>query len=67
MMPVSARVDLFDFSAHADRPGLLGFVDEYRDARILVNHGDRCVDFAQDLRSRGVDASAPGIGETISL
>jgi len=67
MMPISARVELFDFSAHADRDGLLEFVDDYGEARILVNHGDRCVDFAEELRGLGVDASAPAVGETVSV
>jgi len=66
-MPISARVELFDFSAHADRTGLLGFLDGYRDARVLVNHGDRCEAFAEDLRSRGVDASAPALGDTVEI
>jgi len=62
VMPVSARVEQYDFSAHADREGLLDFLDAYRDATVLVNHGDRCGEFAAELRSAGVDATAPEIG-----
>ncbi|MDB2238201.1 MBL fold metallo-hydrolase [Halorubrum ezzemoulense] len=65
--PVSARVASYDFSAHADREGLESFLDAYRDARVLVNHGDRCEAFAADLRADGVDASAPEVGERIEL
>ncbi|MFC5279774.1 MBL fold metallo-hydrolase [Halorubrum rubrum] len=65
--PVSARVDSFDFSAHADREGLESFLDDYRDARVLVNHGDRCVAFSEDLREEGFDASAPALGARIEL
>jgi putative mRNA 3-end processing factor len=59
VMPVSAQVESYDFSAHADRDGLLSFLDSYRDATILVNHGDRCDAFAEELRVDGYDASAP--------
>ncbi|WP_255151451.1 MBL fold metallo-hydrolase [Halorarius halobius] len=64
-MPVSARVKGFDFSAHADRAGLRSFLDSYRDATVLVNHGDRCPAFADELRGDGYDASAPEVGERI--
>ena len=65
--PVSARVESFDFSAHADRGGLGSFLASYRDARVLINHGDRCEAFAADLREDGVDASAPALGERIEV
>ena len=67
VMPVSAQVEQYDFSAHADRDGLLAFLDDYRDGRVLVNHGDRCEAFAATLVDRGLDASAPGLGETVTL
>jgi putative mRNA 3-end processing factor len=64
---VAARVESFDFSAHADRDGLLAFLDDYRGSRVLVNHGDRCADFAAELRADGFDASAPerGAGHSV--
>ncbi len=65
VMPVSAQVEQYDFSAHADRNGLLDFLDSYRDAKVLVNHGDRCEKFAADLREASFDASAPERGETV--
>ncbi|MFW5916877.1 MAG: MBL fold metallo-hydrolase [Halorubrum sp.] len=65
--PVSARVESYDFSAHADREGLESFLDAYRGARILLNHGDRCAAFAADLRTDGFDAHAPEIGDRIRL
>ncbi|TKX48235.1 MBL fold metallo-hydrolase [Halorubrum sp. SD690R] len=67
VMPVSARVEQYDFSAHADRDGLFGFLDSYRDATVIVNHGDRCEAFTADLREGGFEASAPEIGERIEL
>ena len=64
-LTVGATVEAFDFSAHADREGLRSFLSSYGDARVLINHGDRCVDFAADLRADGFDASAPALGERI--
>ncbi len=66
-MPVAARAELFDFSAHADRSGLLDFLEPYRDATVVVNHGDRCAEFAADRRAAGVDAVAPERGETVEV
>ena len=66
VMPVSAQVESYDFSAHADRAGLLDFLDSYRDATVLVGHGDRCEAFAEELRTDGLDAREPDLGETVS-
>ena len=66
-MPVAAQTQSYDFSAHADRDGLRSFLDAYRDAAVLVNHGDRCGEFAAELRADGYDASAPELGETLSV
>ena len=65
--PVSARVESFDFSAHADRAGLESFLDSYRGARVFITHGDRCAAFAAELRADGVAASAPPIGERLDI
>ncbi|MDQ2051039.1 MBL fold metallo-hydrolase [Natronolimnohabitans sp. A-GB9] len=67
MMPISAQVEQYDFSAHADRDGILEFLESYRDSELLINHGDRCVAFAEELRADGFDASAPEIGETVTV
>ncbi|WP_313695893.1 MBL fold metallo-hydrolase [Halorarum halobium] len=67
VMPVSARVEQYDFSAHADRSGLLDFLESYRDAEVLVNHGDRCEAFAEELRADGYDASAPELGARVTV
>jgi len=65
VLPVAAQVEQYDFSAHADRDGLLGFLEHYRDAKVLLNHGDRCADFAAELAGDGYDATAPENGERI--
>ena len=67
VMPVGARVEQYDFSAHADRDGLRSFVDHYEGCEILVNHGDRCAAFAADLAADGIDATAPAVGETVTV
>jgi len=64
---VAARRKAFDFSAHADRDGLLDFLDDYRGSQLLVNHGDRCEAFASELEEDGYEASAPEVGETVSV
>ena len=66
-LQVSATVEAFDFSAHADREGLLEFLEAYRDTPLVVNHGDACEWFADDLESRGHDARAPAVGDTIEV
>jgi putative mRNA 3-end processing factor len=66
-MPISAQVESYDFSAHADREGLDAFLDSYREAHIVVNHGDRCRDYAAELEEEGYRASAPAVGETVTL
>ncbi|MFB6221844.1 MAG: MBL fold metallo-hydrolase [Halolamina sp.] len=65
VMPVSAQVEQYDFSAHADHDGLREFLAAYEDATVLVNHGDRCEAFASELRADGVDAAAPELGDTV--
>jgi len=67
VMPVAAQVESYDFSAHADRRGLRSFLDSYRDAAVLVNHGDRCVAFADELVADGYRAVAPAVGETVTV
>ncbi|MFB6156075.1 MAG: MBL fold metallo-hydrolase, partial [Haloferacaceae archaeon] len=67
VMPVSARVEQYDFSAHADREGLLSFLDSYRGSRVLVNHGDRCETFAEELAAEGYEASAPRVGDAVTV
>ena len=67
VMPVSARVEQYDFSAHADREGLEAFLAAYEATPVLINHGDRCEAFAADLRAAGFDATAPEIGPVYDL
>jgi len=65
VMAVSAQVEQYDFSAHADADGIRAFLDAYAGSEVLVNHGDRCEWFADQLRADGFDARAPERGETV--
>ncbi|MDZ7702446.1 MAG: MBL fold metallo-hydrolase [Halobacteriales archaeon] len=65
VIPVSAQVEQYDFSAHADREGLRSFLEAYRDDEVLVVHGDATGAFADALGADGYDARAPGVGETV--
>ena len=64
---VSATVEAYDFSAHADREGLFGFLEAYQDTPLLVNHGDSAAWFADELEARGHDARAPEPGDVIEV
>jgi len=63
----SAQLEQYDFSAHADRHGLRGFLGAYEDTPILINHGDSCEWFAERLHREGFEATAPGIGDTVGV
>lgn len=67
VMPVSAQVEAYEFSAHADHDGLREFLAAYEDVPVLVNHGDRCEAFAEELREDGYKASAPELGESVTV
>jgi len=67
VVPVAAQSELYDFSAHADRAGLESFLASYEGARVLVNHGDGCEAFAEDLRADGYAATAPELGGTVAV
>ncbi len=67
IMPISAQVEWYDFSAHADKDGLMELLNEYKDTRVLINHGDRCQRFADELNASEFDATAPTLGQEISI
>jgi len=62
VLPVSAQVEQYEFSAHADRDGLQSFLSAYEDSTILTVHGDDCPGFAKRLRADGFEARAPELG-----
>jgi Cft2 family RNA processing exonuclease len=56
----------FPLSDHADYPGLLELVERVQPKRVYTVHGF-AREFAQTLRSRGIDAVAPGWHEQLAL
>jgi len=68
MMPVSAQVEQYDFFPRTrDREGVVRSSSHMRMQRYSINHGDRCEAFAAELRTDGYDATAPELGERISI
>ena len=73
VLPLSAQVEMHDFSAHADGPGLRGYLREAVDAgaeRVVAVHGDAhdCVALSDWAREElGVEAEAPDVGEEVEV
>jgi putative mRNA 3-end processing factor len=73
VLPLSAQVEMHDFSAHADGNGLRGYVREAVDAgaeRVLAVHGDEhnTTSLAEWAREElGVEAGAPCVGEEVTV
>ncbi len=73
VLPLSAQVEMHDFSAHADGPGLREYLREAVDAgaeRVLAVHGDEhnttaLAEWARD--ELGVEAGAPHVGEEVQI
>ena len=67
ILDVSLPVSYFDFSAHAGRADLLKFIKETNPGKIVLNHGDRTPEFAEELNGMGFKAFAPKNGDIIDL
>lgn len=71
VLPLSAQVEMYDFSAHADGEGLRSYLRSAVDAgaeRVVAVHGDdhNCAalaDWAEE--SLGVESEAPEVGEEV--
>lgn len=66
-LKVKMNIKFFDFSAHAGRKELFDFVHKLNPKKVICMHGEHCQRFAQELRSRGFDASAPKNGDEIKI
>ena len=72
VLPLSAQVEMHDFSAHADGPGLRSYLRDAVDAgadRVLAVHGDEhnTTALAEWAREElGVEAEAPEVGEEVT-
>ncbi len=66
-LEVSVPAEYLDFSAHVGRSGLIEFVKKTNPEKIILNHGDNTIAFAEELRGMGFDAVAPKNGDSIEL
>jgi putative mRNA 3-end processing factor len=60
-------IHFLDFSAHTDKSHLISFYKKVNPQKIVLVHGDRTVEFAEELRGMGFDAVAPANGETVNI
>lgn len=56
-----------DFSAHAGRTDLFEYVRKSNAEKVYCIHGDKCAQFAEELKQEGFDAYAPKLGEKVEL
>lgn len=64
-LQVDLPVEYLDFSAHAGRSDILNFIKKANPEKILLVHGDKPEEFAQELKEEGHDALAPLPGERV--
>jgi putative mRNA 3-end processing factor len=60
-------IHFFDLSAHTDRDHLIEFYKKLNPGKIVLVHGDRTVEFAEELKGMGFDAVAPANGDSIKI
>jgi len=60
-------IHFLDFSAHTDRSHLIEFYKHVNPKKIVVVHGDRTLEFAEELKGMGFDAQAPKNGEIVKI
>jgi putative mRNA 3-end processing factor len=61
------RMEFLDFSAHTDHDHLIEFYRKVKPKKILLVHGEKTAEFAEELKAKGFDAEAPKNGETFKL
>ena len=66
---INLPVKTFDFSAHAGRKELFDFVRKAAPEKVFCVHGDEetCLTFASELKEQGFDATAPKLGDTVTI
>lgn len=63
----STPIKYLDFSAHAGRSELFRYIKEANPQKVICVHGDRCAEFAEELKLEGYDATAPKLGDTLHI
>jgi putative mRNA 3-end processing factor len=61
------RIEFLDFSAHTDHDHLIEFYKKVNPRKILLVHGEKTAEFAEELKAKGFDAEAPKNGETFKV
>ncbi len=61
------QINFMDFSAHAGRDELFGFIEKVNPGKIIPVHGDSIPDFVEELKSKGQNAVLAKNGETIKI
>ncbi len=61
------RIEFLDFSAHTDHDHLIEFYKKVDPERIVLIHGERTEEFAEELRGLGFEVEAPKNGERIEV
>ncbi len=60
-------IHFLDFSAHTDRSHLIDFFKKANPGKLVLVHGDRAPEFAEELKGMGFDAVAPRNGESMDI
>jgi len=61
------RIEFLDFSAHTDHDHLLEFYKKVNPEKIVLIHGERTEEFAEELRGLGFEVFAPKNGEKLEV
>jgi putative mRNA 3-end processing factor len=61
------RIEFLDFSAHTDHDHLLEFYKKVKPKKILLVHGEKTNEFAEELKNLGFDAYTPKNGEVVKV
>jgi putative mRNA 3-end processing factor len=61
------RIEFMDLSAHCGRDNLVNFIKKVNAKKTFLVHGERTEDFARELSSMGISATAPSNGEKIKV
>ena len=61
------RIEQLDFSAHTDHDQLIEFFQKTNPGKIVLVHGEKTPEFAQELKGMGFEVHAPKNGDRIKI
>jgi len=59
------KIDFMDFSAHCGRDDMINFLNKTNPGKVILIHGEKTDEFANDLKRIGFNTCAPVNGEKI--